>query len=289
MNTIPLCLLLAAHAWAAPKAPLVHGHRGCRAVLPENTLAAFDAALRAGVDVLGFGVNVTKDGVVVVVHGQYIDPEICRFSDGRPAERVPIRSLTLAEVKAYDCGALKNPRFPGQSARPGQPIPTLAEVFAYVKASGYPAAATVQFSIETRIVPGEPDLSPSPEEFARQVVAAVRNAKMESRAILQSFDRRTIEAARKIEPRIRLSMLLSDNLPDLVAVAQAGRAHFISPHRSWITKEDVNRLHAVGVKVVPWAVNEEKDWERMLDLGADAVITDDPEAFLSFLKKRGLR
>ncbi|MFA5140130.1 MAG: glycerophosphodiester phosphodiesterase [Elusimicrobiota bacterium] len=289
MNTLAFCLLLASQAWSAPKAPLVHGHRGCRAVLPENTIAAFDGALRAGADVLETDLNVTKDGVVVVSHEQSVDPDICRFKDGRPAEKVPIRSLTLAEVKAYDCGSIKNPKFPKQMASPGQPIPTLAELFAYVKASGYPNASKVEFNIETKIVPGEPDLSPSPEEFARQVVSVVRSAKMESRTIIQSFDRRTLEAVRKLEPKIRLSMLLSDNLPDLAAVAKAQKVHFISPHEPWITKEDVRLLHAAGVKVAPWTVNDEKGWERMLDLRVDAVITDDPGAFIMFLKKRGLR
>lgn len=289
MNLLPFCLILAAQSWSAGKAPLVHGHRGCRAVLPENTIAAFDGALRAGADVLELDLNVTKDGVVVVSHEREIDPEICRFKDGRPAEKVPIRSLTLAQVKEYDCGSIKNPKFPAQTASPGQPIPTLAELFAYVKASGYPSASKVQFNIETKIVPGEPDLSPSPGEFAKQVVAVVRGAKMESRTIIQSFDRRTLEAVRGLEPRIRLSMLISDNLPDLVAVAKAQKVHIISPYHPWITKEDVRALHAINVQVAPWTVNEEKDWERMLDLGVDAVITDDPGSFIAFLKKRGLR
>ncbi|HYM11955.1 MAG TPA: glycerophosphodiester phosphodiesterase family protein, partial [Bryobacterales bacterium] len=86
---------------------LVHGHRGCRAVRPENTLPAFQHAIEVGVDALEMDLDVTKDGVLVVSHDPFVNPVICR---GPGLAAVPsdiaIRSLTLAQLGRYDCGAV---------------------------------------------------------------------------------------------------------------------------------------------------------------------------------------
>lgn len=279
---------LGCQAVAAPRIA-VHGHRGTRGLRPENTLSAFREALRVGVDVLELDLGITKDGVVVVSHNRELDPLICLGSDGKPASAVPIRSLTLAVIKGYDCGTLKNPRFPRQIPVPGERIPRLSEVFELVKASTEPAAARVGFNIETKLVPGEPEMTAGPSEFAERLVAEVKAAGFESRVIVQSFDRRTLAAVRRLEPRIRLAMLLSDNLPDLAAVAAAQKVDIISPYHLWITKDDVDALHRLGVQVAPWTVNDEKGWARMVELGVDAIISDYPDDLIAYLKARGLR
>ena len=133
----------------------VHGHRGTRGTRPENTLASFREALRVGVDVLEMDMNVTKDGVVVISHEKSIGPDICLGPGGEKiTQPVPIISLTLEELKKYDCGTIRNAKFPDQIPSPGEKIPTLAEVFELVKNSTEPAAAKVRFNIETKIVPG---------------------------------------------------------------------------------------------------------------------------------------
>ena len=122
---------------------LVHGHRGTRGMRPENTLPAFNEALRVGVDVIELDMGVTKDDVVVVSHDQSISPEICQWPGGTPLKDSPaIRSLTLKEVKSFDCGSLPNARFPKQVPFPGEKIPTLDEVFTLIEKSDYPAIAT---------------------------------------------------------------------------------------------------------------------------------------------------
>ena len=154
-----------------------------------------------------------------------------------------------------------------------------------MKASTYPAAARVEFNIETKIVPGEPDVTPGPEEFARSLVAEVKAADLVPRVIVQSFDRRTLEAVRRLEPRLRLSLLISDNLPELTGQ----KVDIISPDALWITKDEVDGLHRAGKQVAPWTVNDEAGWARMVEFGVDAVITDYHEDLIAYLKKRGLR
>src|SRR5687767_3710442 len=128
VKTLAILLGAAAFASAADRV-LVHGHRGARAVLPENTIPAFEFAIAAGADVLELDLAVTKDNVLVASHDPTINETICQ--GGKPG--APIRQLTLAELRAYDCGARKNPEFPKQKLVPGTRIPTLDEVLALAK------------------------------------------------------------------------------------------------------------------------------------------------------------
>lgn len=277
MKTLLALLMLASVADARV---LVQGHRGSRGTRPENTLSAFREALRVGADVLELDLAVTKDGVLVVSHDPRLEPERCLGPDGKPGAPVLIRALTLAEVKAYDCGSLPNPRFPRQVLQPGERVPTLAEVLAL--------STAVQFNVETKVFPAFPEASPAPEDFAALVVREVREAKALGRVIVQSFDRRTLEAVKRLEPGLRTSMLTSDNLVDFAALAKAGRFDVLSPDAQWVTKEDVAALHALKVQVAPWTVNDEAGWARALDMGVDAIITDYPEDLVAYLKSRGL-
>ncbi len=267
----------------------VQGHRGARAVRPENTLAAFDYALEVGVDTLELDLAVTKDRHVVVAHDPHLTAERCLGPDAkRLGAPIAIASLTLEQLKTYDCGSLKNPRFPRQSLAPAQ-IPTLDEVFTHVKKSKHPAAKTVQFNIETKIFPAHPDLTPTPERFAELVVKIVRRHKLVARTIVQSFDHRTLVAVKKLESKLRIAMLQPDGLPPLVPIARALGAEIVSPHHEWIRKQDVDQLHRIGVRVVPWTANDEAAWARLLELGVDGIITDDPAALIAYLKAKGLR
>src|SRR5688572_16254359 len=103
---------------------LVHGHRGARAVLPENTLPAFEYAIQIGVDALELDLAVTKDNVLVVSHDPTINGTICQGGEAH----IPIRHLTLAQLRKYDCGARRNPAYPQQKPVPGTRIPTLDQV-----------------------------------------------------------------------------------------------------------------------------------------------------------------
>ena len=268
----------------------VHGHRGSRGTVPENTIPAFEAALMAEADVLEMDMGVTKDNVIVVSHEPNIVPERCLDAEGNKLKKaVPIRSLTLAEVKKYDCGTLVNPKFPQQLSVPGERIPTLDEVFAMVKASGYQAAPKVEFNIETKIFPAEPELSPSATDFARLVADAVIRNGMEKRVMVQSFDVRTLKEIKKIAPAIRTSQLTYEELVDIVPALKSAKADIWSPNYKWVTRESINEAHAAGIQVAPWTINTKKEWDMAIAAGVDAIITDYPEALVEHLKSKKLR
>jgi glycerophosphoryl diester phosphodiesterase len=255
---------------------LVHGHRGARAIMPENTLPAFEYAIGVGVDVLELDLAVTKDNVLVVSHDPTINPVIC----SGPHAHVPIRELTLAELRQYDCGSRKNPSYPKQKPVPGTKIPTLDEVLALAPRGKF------EFNIETKIFRNTPQYTPSPEEFARLVLDAVRKHKLERRVILQSFDFRTLHAMKNLAPEIRLSALYEGPPKDFAAIAREAGAQIISPQYGLVTKEQVDAAHRAGLQVVPWTANTEANWKHLIAAGVDAIITDDPKELISYLKRR---
>lgn len=278
-------LALALQMTAAPKI-LVHGHRGARAAMPENTLPAFEYALAQGVDALELDLAVTKDNILVVSHDPEMNSKICKGPEGLPHT---IRQLTLAQVKQFDCGATQNAEFPNQKTVPGTKMPTFAEVLELAKKH------KADLNVETKIFPSKPELTPSPEEFARLVIDEVRKHKLESRLILQSFDWRTLDAAKKIAPNVRLSALhpsgMSDAIikRDYVNEAKSAGYGIVSPHYRLTTKADVAKAHSLGLQVVPWTANDAKTWDALIEAGVDAIITDDPAALIAYLKRKGLR
>lgn len=262
----------------------VHGHRGARAVLPENSLPAFKYAIDAGVDVLELDMAVTSDDVVVISHDADMNPAFCRGPEGSPRE---IRRMTLEQLRQWDCGAVQNPQFPKQKPIPGTRVPTLDEVFTLAR------DAKVRFNIETKISQEKPDLAPAPSDFARLVFELVRKHALEDRVILQSFDFRTLAEMKKLSSRIQLSALFPTSVAeagqDYVAVAQRAGASIVSPHFRTVTPDKVGKAHAAGLTVVPWTANTPAEWDPLIEAKVDAIITDDPAALIVHLKRKGLR
>lgn len=257
----------------------VQGHRGARAILPENTLPAFEYAIAQGVDALELDMAVTKDNVVVVSHDLVLHKPVC----SGPRENVPIREVTLAELRQWDCGAIRNPGFEKQTPKPGTRMPTLDEVLALAPKGSF------EFNIETKMPDRHADWAPEPEEFVKLVLAVVRKHKLEKRVMLQSFDFRTLKAMKKIAPEIRLSALFSEPMRDWMAIAKETGAQILSPNFMVVSTEKVAAAHAAGLVVIPWTPNSPGGWDKMIAAKVDSIITDDPATLIAYLKSKGLR
>lgn len=295
----------------------LQGHRGARALRPENTLAGFAHALAVGVTTLELDCGVTKDGIVVVSHDRALNPDHTRDDKGQfLTEPGPlIRELTYAELQQYDVGRLRPGSdyalsFPEQQPVDGERIPRLADVFAQVQKSGN---REVRFNIETKIDPTQPDTTVVPETFAAMLVEVIRTAGMESRTTIQSFDWRTLVQARKLAPEIAI-VALTDQQPDedTMEVGQPGASIWLggfdvddhggsvpmtvkalgaavwSPHALDLNPSLVAEAHALGLTVIPWTVNEPEDMERALALGIDGLITDHPDRLRAVLQAKGI-
>ncbi len=264
----------------------VQGHRGARSVLPENSLPAFEYALQIGVDTLELDTGVSKDGVVVVIHDQQINPTICQYKDGRKVKKgVWIHQLTLEQIKQFDCGSRVNPRFKKQRTIPNTEIPTLREVFELVQQSTGANANSVLFNIETKSNPRRPHAQPEPTIFAKAILDLVNEYELSTRTTLQSFDHRTLLAAKDQQADIITAALYRDNLSDWVTPTLAVNADIVSPKFSDLSKQEVNAIHNAGLKVIPWTANTKRQWRKLINMGVDGIITDDPEPLLRLLER----
>ena len=294
-RNIPLSLLAAlvlGQALAAQAFDL-QGHRGARGTAPENTLPGFAAALSLGVATLELDVGVTRDGVVVIHHDRRLNPDIARGPDGRwiDAPGPLLRELDFEELRHYDVGRLRPgseyaARFPDQAPADGTRIPRLAELFALVRKAGNDQ---VRFNIETKISPAAPAETLPPAQFALALIAAIRAAGMAERSSVQSFDWRTLQAVERAAPEIATAYLTGrrrgGSQPKAVHAA-GGRLW--SPNYEELDSAALIEARALGLKVVPWTVNEPGFIARFLDLGVDGIITDYPQRVRAELARRGM-
>jgi glycerophosphoryl diester phosphodiesterase len=257
----------------------VHGHRGARAIYPENTIPAFLYAIEAGADALEMDLAVTKDNLLVVSHDPLINPEICRG----PYPGTSIYTLTLAELRAHDCGVLKNPQFPKQQTVPGTYIPTLKEVLDLANRGSF------QFDIEIKSFPDRPELTPAPEVFAGLLLEEIRRRHLEQRVVVLSFDFRVLQGMQRLAPEMRLAALWEGDARPFDLIARDAEADIVSPEFKLVTAEQVSVAHAHSLDVVPWTANTTEDWQPLIDAGVDGIITDDPAALIGYLKANGLR
>jgi glycerophosphoryl diester phosphodiesterase len=243
---------------------------------PENTLPGFEYAISVGADAVELDVAVTRDNVVVVSHDPKFNRSICASPDPPRA----IRDLDLAQLARWDCGAVRNPRFPKQTLVPGARIPTLDQVLD-LSARGH-----FLFNIEVKSFPDRPALTPPPEQFAELVYHAIRRHKLEQRVIVQSFDFRILHAMRRLTPEIRLGALYVGRPKKLVAIAQRAGADIVAPYHALASARQVHAAHAAGLQVVAWTANRPRDWRRLIAAEVDAIITDNPEALLAYLREK---
>ncbi|MEO5702044.1 MAG: glycerophosphodiester phosphodiesterase [Casimicrobiaceae bacterium] len=306
------CLAVLLLALALPvQAFDLQGHRGTRGWAPENTLAAFERALEIGVTTLEMDAAITADGVVVISHDPALTPAITRDSQGHwLAGRGPlIRALTAAELTAFDVGRIDPGsayarQFPDQRPVDGQRIPTLAAVFAKVNELG---ADAVRFDIETKIFPSRPDDTVAPETFVRTLLDVIRKAGMTRRVMIQSFDWRTLALVQHLEPGIDTVYLTARNsdfdtlsdgtwtagmritdFPSVPHMVKAAGGAIWSPAFRNLTADAVRTAHALGVKVIPWTVNDAADADRLIGWGVDGIISDYPDRMREVMQRRGM-
>lgn len=291
----------------------LQGHRGSRGHRPENTLAAFEHALAIGVTTLELDIAFTADGAAVISHDQALNPDITRDANGQwlAGPGPLIHSLALAQVQSHDVGRLKPGtryarQFPLQRPQDGQRIPTLAQLFMRVQEL---RADQVRFNLETKIDPSQPANTLAPEPFARALLAVIREHGMEQRVTIQSFDWRPLQVISQLAPAIPTAYLTSERNPNSDTTRTQGQwtAGFLlrdhgstartvkaaggtiwSPHFNDLTPALLQEARELGLKVIPWTVNEAPDIERIIAMGVDGIISDYPDRVRELMRKRGM-
>lgn len=262
------------------------GHRGCRGLMPENTIPGFIKALDLGVNTLEMDVVITSDMQVLLSHEPYFSHEICTDPQGKELDEARtsnhlIYALTYAQTTAYDCGMKPHLRFPDQEKIPVHK-PLLIDV---ILAAEQHANATQRelpyYNIETKSTPeGDNILHPAPDEFARLLADVVIEKGIQNRTIIQSFDVRTLQYLHNAEPDMTLALLVENNLGPEENLRLLGFTPDIySPDYNLVDEDLVNYCAQHKMKLIPWTVNELPVMQNLLDIGVDGIISDYPDKF----------
>jgi glycerophosphoryl diester phosphodiesterase len=271
----------------------VQGHRGCRGLYPENSLNAMKHALDLGVSTLELDVVITKDQQVVVSHEPFLSHEICRHPDGRAVTKneerqLNIYSMSFDSLSTYDCGLKKHPRFPNQK-KEATSKPLLKELIeASEKHAIEQKRSLPLYNIETKsTVEGDQIYHPTPEPFVDLLMEVIDETGIRDRTVIQSFDVRTLQVAKKKYPDVRLALLVENqdgieaNLEMLGFLPEIYSCDF-----QLIDRELLDHCKKKNIELIPWTVNDVTDMNRLIDLEVDGIITDYPDLLMEVIEER---
>lgn len=219
-------------------------HRGASGAAPENTMAAFRGAEEAGADGIELDVQLSRDGVPVVIHDDTVD----RTTDGGGA----VGRLLLRELRALDAGSWFGPSFAGEA------VPTLEEVLDW-------AGGRLRLNVEIKAA------------AAGSAVLELLRAFPRARILLSSFDHALLVRLRQADPDLPLGFLLDSPFwRRAVQRAAACGAESLNPRHDHVSGSMVATCHRLGLLVYPWTVDEPGRLERLVRLGVDGAFTNVP-------------
>lgn len=243
--------------------PLVFAHRGDSSYAPANTMPAFASAVTKGADVFETDVHWTKDGVLVVCHDDTVDA----VTEGTGA----VRDLTLDELRQLDFGYWFSPdgqTYPWRGR--GVQIPTLQELLL--------AFPRMRVNI---------DIKPKHPLSLRQFLQEVNDCGAQQRVMAASFHHRVMQRVRRMSADMATSASLMDTALFVLGTWVGWPASRTMPYQalqvpprqygiSVVNERTVARAHRAGLKVHVWTIDDPVDMERLLRLGVDGIVSNDP-------------
>lgn len=261
MRTAPA----AGDAWRGKYPIVVTAHRGFSGEYPENTLAAFRAAIATGADMVELDVHLTRDNELVVIH----DDTLERTTDGKGN----VADKTLAELKRLDAGFKFNPRFAGER------IPTLAEVLDVTR-------GRILVNIELKKGKNFPYTM---EELADRTLVVVEKAGMLDQVLFSSFDPAAVDRIRVQNPRLPIAVITQKPWATPEEAGGGKRYPAINSSFKNLNEKNIRLAHAAGLQVHAWTVNTPADMEKLIALGVDGIITNYPDRLIDLLRGKAMR
>lgn len=264
------------------------GHRGCRGLMPENTIPAMLKAISLGVTTLEMDVVFTKDKVAILSHEPFFNHEITTTPGGKYIEekeekKFNIYQMSFEETQQFDVGLKTHPRFANhQQLKATKPsLSSLIDsVENYTSINHLPK---VFYNIETKTNPATDNTyHPAPAEFVELLMGVIVSKGIEQRVIIQSFDFRTLQIVHRRFPAIKTAMLIEDydkRTLDQQLASLGYTPAIYSPEQSLVNKSLVENCHSKHIKIIPWTVNELQKIKALKQLGVDGIITDYPNLF----------
>ncbi len=250
--------MLTAHCVSKPGPGDVRiiAHRGASAYAPENTIAAFRKAKELGAQWFELDLYLSADGIPVVMHDNTVD----RTTNGTGR----VSDKTVEELQRLDAGSWFDAAFAGEK------IPTLEEALVFAK-------GTMGIYIE---------IKDTNSALPEKVLDLLRTHDMEEDVVIQSFSLDQLAATRALHKEIAIEYLTGAYKEIDLQKAVSVSAGSINPSFRDLTGSDVQQIHRLSLRVVPYTVNDPGDMERLLDMGVDGLITDKPDVALRIISNR---
>jgi glycerophosphoryl diester phosphodiesterase len=243
--------------------PIVVAHRGASSTRPENTIPSFEEAIRLGAGIVEFDVRLSRDGVPVVIH----DPAVGRTTDGTGL----VHELSAGELASLNAGTESEPT----------PVPTLADVLRCV-------SGRASIAVEIKNIPGEPAFEPAREPIVEAVHDELERQGFDGAVLVVSFNPSSIAASKLVAPDVPTGFLTTDLVQPreaLAYAASAGHDMVLPGTRASIPAGPsfVDEVHAAGLRLGTWTVDDPETVRMLLDRGFDAVASNDPRMALAVL------
>jgi glycerophosphoryl diester phosphodiesterase len=224
---------------------IIMGHRGAAAMEPENTLLSIQRAMDIGVHAVEIDVHLSKDKELVVIHDATVD----RTTNGTG----PVSSYTVQEIKRLDAGK-------------GEAIPLLQEVIDFID-------RRVMLIIELK-----------EEGTERSVVDLIIQNNLFDKACVISFWHRLVKTVKEMDSRIKTGVLLVGSPVD-VCIATRASADALMMKYSFVDREFVEIAHKKGLKVFIWNIDDRNLLKPYVDMGVDAIGTNNPGVLVEYFGK----
>jgi glycerophosphoryl diester phosphodiesterase len=238
---------------------LIFAHRGASRRCPENTMIAFKTAHQLGAHGIELDVQLSKDGIPVVIHDYYLK----RTTNGSGY----IKDKTLSELKKLDAGSWFSKKYKNER------IPSLEEVFEWITFN----SLLVNVELKNQDI--------TYEGLEEKVIALIHHYQLQKRVILSSFNHNSLLTVNNIDSKIETAPIYKAKLHEPWNYAKSLNAKGVHPHYKTLTKESIHNFHKHNLSVRPYTINNEKVMRTFIHWNIDAIITDLPSIGLSVMKE----
>lgn len=285
----------------------LEAHRGGRGLMPENTMAAFKYAIeKIGVTTLELDIAMTKDGILVVSHDPFLNPQKVSKDGQFIGDKPLIKDMTYAQILEYDVGIMRSDyKMPRQAQVEKEKMPSLEEVFAFVKDMQEKTGNKYMINAETKVFPEIFGYTYDAKTFVNALVPLIKKYGLEDTVMVQSFNWETLKLVKAMDSRITTVALLqslyygntlwtaglklSDFGGDPVKMAKSLGVDVISPYYKECDSKMIKNAHEYGMLVIPWTIDDRLEMERFVSMGIDGIITDYPDILREILVSKGFK
>lgn len=225
-------------------------HRGYSHIAPENTIVAFQEAIKHGATGIELDVHLTKDNKLVIIH----DEALQRTTNGEGL----VSDYELTQLQQLDAGSWFHPKYKDE------PLPTLGEVIEALPKD-------VLINVEIKNIPS------FYKEIEKAVVETIERYGRFEQTIVSSFDHSCLYNVKQLNESIKIGLLVNQKMHNIRHYVQGFEpydVYAIHPHHRLISAEDISEFKEIGLKTFVYTVNDEHEAIEWLRSGVDGIISD---------------